>query len=78
MGPLGNPKHESLLEGSWDLVTTVIIKVTILISPIKVLITLLSHDPPSRPQNDAFESGPALKNFGAETAKTAGFLDAQP
>ena len=39
-----------LLKGSWDLVTRVIIRVTILITPIKVLITLLtkSHDPPSR------------------------------
>ena len=38
-----------VLKGSWDLVTTVIIRVTILITPIKVLITLLtkSHDPPS-------------------------------
>ena len=38
-----------LLKGSWDLVTGVIIRVTILITPIKVLITLLtkSHDPPS-------------------------------
>ena len=38
-----------LLKGSWDLVTRVIIRVTILITPIKVLITLLtkSHDPPS-------------------------------
>ena len=31
-----------LLKGSWDLVTRVIIRVTILITPIKVLITLLS------------------------------------
>ena len=40
---------EALLKGSWDLVTRVIIRVTILITPIKVLITLLtkSHDPPS-------------------------------
>ena len=39
----------TLLEGSWDLVSGVINKVTILITPIKVLITLLtkSHDPPS-------------------------------
>ena len=38
-----------VLEGSWDLVTRVIIRVTILITPIKVLITLLtkSDDPPS-------------------------------
>ena len=38
-----------LLKGSWNLVTTVIIRVTRLITPIKVLITLLtkSHDPPS-------------------------------
>ena len=36
-----------LLKGSWDLVTRVISKVTILISPINVVITLLtkSHDP---------------------------------
>ena len=36
------------LKGSWDLVTRVIIRVTILITPVKVLITLLSksHDPP--------------------------------
>ena len=40
----------SVLKGSWDLVTGVIIRVTMLITPIKVLITLLtkSHDPPSR------------------------------
>ena len=40
---------QRLLKGSWDLVTRVIIRVTILITPIKVLITLLtkSHDPPS-------------------------------
>ena len=40
----------SLLRGSWDLVTRVIIKVTTLITPLRVLITLLtkSHDPPSR------------------------------
>ena len=39
-----------LLKGSWDLVTRVIVRVTILITPIKVLITLLtkSHDPTSR------------------------------
>ena len=38
-----------VLKGSWDLVTRVIIRVTILVTPIKVLITLLtkSHDPPS-------------------------------
>ena len=38
----------SLLGGSWDLVSEVINNVTILITPIKVLITLLtkSHDPP--------------------------------
>ena len=38
-----------LLEGSWDLVTRVFIRVTILIAPIKVLITPFtkSHDPPS-------------------------------
>ena len=45
---------QGLIKGSWDLVTTVINKVTILIityiTPIRVLITLLtkSHDPPSR------------------------------
>ena len=38
----------TLLRGSWDLVTRVIIKV----SPIKVLITVLtkSHEPPSTPE----------------------------
>ena len=38
-----------MLKGSWDLVSRVIIRVAILITPIKVLITLLtkSHDPPS-------------------------------
>ena len=42
----------SLLKGSWDLVTWVIIRATILITPIKVVVTLLtkSHDPPSRSQ----------------------------
>ena len=41
---------ERLLRGSWDFVTRVIIKVTTLITPLRVLITLLtkSHDPPSR------------------------------
>ena len=44
------PIRVALLKGSWDLVTEVIIRVTILITPIKVLITLLtkSHDPPSK------------------------------
>ena len=39
----------SALRGSWDLVTRGIIKVTTLITPLRVLITLLtkSHDPPS-------------------------------
>ena len=39
-----------VLKGSWDLVSRVITKVTILITPIRGLITLLtkSHDPPSR------------------------------
>ena len=38
-----------VLRGSWDLVTRVLIKVTVLITPLRVLITLLtkSHDPPS-------------------------------
>ena len=37
----------SILKGSWDLVTRAIIRVTILIIPIRVLTTLLakSHDP---------------------------------
>ena len=37
------------LKGSWDLVTGVIIEVATLITPLRVLITLLtkSHDPPS-------------------------------
>ena len=41
---------QQVLQGSWDLVTRVICKVTIHITPIKVLITLVtrSHDPPSR------------------------------
>ena len=46
-----NPKDPTtgILKVSWDLVTRVIIRVTILITPIKVVITLLtkSHDPPS-------------------------------
>ena len=39
-----------VLKGSWDLVSRVITKVTILITPIKGLIALVtkSHDPPSR------------------------------
>ena len=43
-------KVEPRLRGSWDLVTGVIIKVTTLITPLRVLITLLtkSHDPPRR------------------------------
>ena len=46
----GSSDKDSILKGSWDLVTRVIIRVAILITPIKVLITLLtkSHDPPSR------------------------------
>ena len=38
-----------IIGGSWDLVTTVMITVTTLITPLRVLITLLtkSHDPPS-------------------------------
>ena len=46
---MGSRRGLGLLKGSWDLVTGVIIKVTILITPIRVLITLLtkSHDPPS-------------------------------
>ena len=45
-------ESEFLLRGSRDLVTRVIIKVTTLITPLRVLITLLtkSHDPPSRVQ----------------------------
>ena len=41
-------KPQALLKGSWDLVNRVIIRVSILIAPNKVLITLLakSHDPP--------------------------------
>ena len=39
-----------ILRGSWDLVTGVIIMVTTLITPLRVLITVLtkSHDPPSK------------------------------
>ena len=49
-----------LLGGSWDLVSKVINKVTILISPIKVLITLLtkSHDPPSRAKDPSPDPKP--------------------
>ena len=49
-GDGGTSLLRSLLRGSWDLVTRVIGKVTILITPIRVLITLLtkSHDHPSR------------------------------
>ena len=38
---------KTLLKGSWDLVTRVTIRVTLLIAPIKVLIALFtkSHDP---------------------------------
>ena len=45
--PAFRPKD--LLKGSWDLATGVIIRITILITPIKVFITLLtkSRDPPS-------------------------------
>ena len=41
---------QPVLKGSWDLVSRVITGVTILITPRKVLITLLtkSHDPPSQ------------------------------
>ena len=40
----------TLLGGAWDLVSRGIIRATILITPIKGLITLLtkSHDPPSK------------------------------
>ena len=46
---LSQPGFKPLLKGSWDLVTGVIIRITIHITPIKVLITLLtqSRDPPS-------------------------------
>ena len=39
-----------VLQGSWDLVTRVIIRATILFTPIKVLITLLTkfHDLPGK------------------------------
>ena len=42
--------RKDTLRGSWDLVTRDIRKVTILLTPVKVLITLVtkSHDPPSR------------------------------
>ena len=48
---------QSLLGGSWDLVNKVINKVTILITPVKALITLLtkSHDPLSRLLNRLLE-----------------------
>ena len=54
-----------ILKGSWDLVTRVIIRVTILITPIKVLITLLtkSHDPPSRTLGLRFRFR-AVRGFG--------------
>ena len=44
---LSQPGFKPLLKGSWDLVTGVIIRITIHITPIKVLITLLtqSRDP---------------------------------
>ena len=45
----GGRSDGTLLKGSWDLVTRVINKVTILRTPIRVLVTLLtkSPDPPS-------------------------------
>ena len=48
----GIPGQELALQGSWDLVITVIIRVATLIltySPIRVLIAIftMSHDPPS-------------------------------
>ena len=46
----GSLAKRVLLGGSWDLVSRVIIRVTILITPIKGLRTVLteSHDPPSK------------------------------
>ena len=48
-GLLQGLRASGVLRGSWDLVTRVIIKVTTLITPLRVLITLLtkSHEPPS-------------------------------
>ena len=47
--------NATLLKGSWDLVTRVIPRVAILITPIKVPITLLtkSHEPPSNYEDSA-------------------------
>ena len=56
-------RWRGILKGSWDLVSRVITKVTILITPIRGLITLLtkSHDPPSR--------GPYAKKTAQLTTK---------
>ena len=60
-----------LLKGSWDLVTRVIIRVAILITPIKILITLLtkSLDPPSmtahEPPNERRPQPTASATFDA-------------
>ena len=58
--PLSAHSPSSPLEGSWDLVSRVITKVTTLITPIRALITLLtkSHDPPSRLFAEAVQSLP--------------------
>ena len=71
---LGVQGFVDLLKGSWDLVTRVIIRVTILITPIKVVITLLpkSHDPPSRVE------GFREKGLGSKVAASGlhiGWLD---
>ena len=49
---------EPLLKGSWDLVTRVIIRVTILITPIKVLITLLTKSHVRHVETPSLAKGP--------------------
>ena len=70
-----------VLKGSWDLVTRVIIRVTILITPIKVLITLLtkSHDPPSKPvcyTGGAFGLRSGSQHLQLGTPRTVGDFEA--
>ena len=57
-----------ILKGSWDLVTRVIIRVTILITTIEALITLLSksHDPPSIDSSELNQAGAQLGRRGRE------------
>ena len=85
------PHKEPLLKGSWDLVTRVIIKVTILIityNPTKVLITLLTkrnkeplcnvhrtHETPETPDNSRHDAAQRLGSRTPAAMLKAGYHD---